>query len=251
MNKPCPADPWQLLAQHTQARIALGRSGCGQPTQAVLAFGLAHAQARDAVHLPMPGQALQAALSEQGLPSVAVHSRASDRRSYLQRPDLGRRLDPAGAEQLRALRGDYALAIVLADGLSALALERQALPTLNALLPLLSDFKLAPIVLATQARVALGDEVGECLGAQEVLILLGERPGLSSPDSLGAYLTYAPRLGRTDAERNCVSNIRPAGLPHDQAAQKLAWLLRAARTRGLSGVELKDDSELPLLGAGN
>ncbi|PHV13409.1 ethanolamine ammonia-lyase subunit EutC [Chitinimonas sp. BJB300] len=248
MSKLLPRDPWDKLAAHTQARIALGRAGTGLPTREVLSFGLAHAQARDAVHLPLAVETIRNQLAELGQTCLHVTSRADDRRIYLQRPDLGRRLSENSAIALGQHVGDYDLAIILADGLSALAVERQAVVTLNALLPLLADFTVAPIVLAEQARVALADEAGELLGARQVLMLLGERPGLSSPDSLGAYLTFAPRLGRLDADRNCVSNIRPQGLPPAQAAAKLVWLLRAARQRGLSGIGLKDESDLALIG---
>lgn len=246
-----PKDPWQALAGHTQARIALGRAGNGLPTREVLQFGLAHAQARDAVHLPLDAAALMAELGAQGLDVVAVASRAADRRDYLQRPDLGRRLNGDGQAVLAARGGaGCALAIVIGDGLSALAVQRQAAATVAALLPLLGDLPLGPLVVARQARVALADEVGELLGARLALMLLGERPGLSSPDSLGAYLTYAPRVGRMDSERNCVSNIRPEGLPPAQAARKLAWLIHATLARQLTGVALKDDSDTVLLGGG-
>lgn len=242
MSRPLPPDPWTALRQHTQARIALGRAGNSLPTRELLAFGLAHAQARDAVHQPLDLVALAAELATLDQPCLEVASQAGERSRYLQRPDLGRRLDCASAARLAAQHGDYDLVIVIGDGLSALAVARQAAATLAALLPRLAGWRLAPLVLASQARVALADEVGELLGARQALILLGERPGLSSPDSLGAYLTHGPRLGRSDAERNCVSNIRPEGLPPAEAARKLAWLLHAARRLGLTGVGLKDDS---------
>lgn len=238
-------DPWRQLAALTPARIALGRSGCSLPTRAVLSFDLAHALARDAVHQPLD----LAELAEQwhaagGAPAIPVRSRAGDRLRYLQRPDLGRRLDQASAASLRAHAGDFDLAIVLADGLSAPAVQRHALPLVHTLLPLLDGLRIAPLVLAEQGRVALGDEIGALLRASLVLILLGERPGLSAPDSLGAYLTFAPQVGLLDAQRNCVSNIHNAGLPPAAAAGKLAWLIREALSRRLSGVELKDESEL-------
>lgn len=238
-------DPWHPLATLTPARIALGRSGCSLPTRAVLSFDLAHALARDAVQQPLD----LAELADQwraagGAPAVHVRSRAGDRITYLQRPDLGRRLDQASAASLAGEAGDFDLVIVLADGLSAPAVQRHALPLVHALLPLLDGLRVAPLVLAEQGRVALGDEIGALLRASLVLILLGERPGLSAPDSLGAYLTFAPQVGRLDAQRNCVSNIHNAGLPPAAAAGKLAWLIREALSRRLSGVELKDESEL-------
>lgn len=248
MTRLIPDDPWRNLGALTPARIGLGRAGNALPTREVLALSLAHAQARDAVHQPLDLPAMLSLLAAFGLPCLSVASRAAERRVYLQRPDLGRRLSDADAAQLRQHAGMYDLVIVVADGLSAAAVHRQAGPTLAALLPLLPDFRLAPLVLAQQSRVALADDIGEQLGAGMALILLGERPGLSSPDSLGAYLTYAPRVGRLDAERNCVSNIRPEGLAPTAAAAKLAWLLRAAREKGLTGVGLKDESDLHLLG---
>jgi ethanolamine ammonia-lyase small subunit len=242
-----PKDPWQHLAGLTPARVALGRAGSGLPTRELLRFELAHAQARDAVGEPLDATSLQAELAAAGLPVLHVTSRAADRRTYLQRPDLGRRLDAAGARQLAAAGGAADLAVVIADGLSALAVLRYAAPTVTALLPLLEGLRIAPLVLATQARVALADEVGALLGARLALILLGERPGLSAPDSLGAYLTFAPRVGCLDAQRNCVSNIRPQGLPPDRAARKLAWLIREALRRELTGVRLTDESEVAYL----
>ncbi len=245
-----PKDPWVYLAGLTPARVALGRAGSGLPTRELLRFELAHAQARDAVEESLDATSLHAELAAAGLPVLHVTSRAADRRTYLQRPDLGRRLDEAGALRLAAAGGaaDRAdVAIVIADGLSALAVLRYAIPTVKALLPLLEGLRIAPLVLATQARVALADEVGALLGARLALILLGERPGLSSPDSLGAYLTFAPRVGILDAQRNCVSNIRMEGLPPDGAARKLAWLIREALRRELTGVGLTDESELASL----
>jgi ethanolamine ammonia-lyase small subunit len=240
-------NPWAALRRYTSARIALGRSGVSQPTEPHLDFQLAHAQARDAVHRPFDGDAVVAALAKGGFESVTVRSAASDRGVYLQRPDLGRRLDAESASRLVDQHGgDCDLAIVIADGLSALAVERHAVAFLSPLCSLLADdpaaWRIAPVVVARQARVALGDEVGALLGARMVLVLIGERPGLSSPDSMGLYLTWAPKPGRTDAERNCISNIRPEGLALPDAAARAAWLLRAARARGITGVVLKDDS---------
>jgi len=244
---PPELQPWLALRRHTPARIGLGRVGASLPTQPLLEFGLAHAQARDAVHATLDARRLLHELRTEGFDSVLVSSAASDRTHYLRRPDAGRRLDDASSAQLRALaagRGGE-LVFVIADGLSAAAVNRHALPLLRALRPRLAGWKLAPIVVAQQARVALGDEIGELWSALQVVMLIGERPGLSSPDSLGAYLTYAPRIGRTDAERNCLSNIRAEGLSYDQAAHRLAFLVHAARQLQASGVALKDDSDLP------
>ena len=238
-------DPWDGLRRHTPARIALGRAGASLPLSHWLAFAAAHAEARDAVHLPLDTAALTAELSTIGFtPCFTVHSRAASREIYLRRPDLGRRLDETSAAALQAVAPEPPdLAIVLADGLSAAAVQQHAAALVGALRGALADtLTLAPLVIATQARVALGDEIGALLQARIVLVLIGERPGLSSPDSLGAYLTFAPAVGRSDAERNCVSNIRPQGLPPQQAAQRLAWLLHEAMRRRVSGISLKDDS---------
>lgn len=245
MRNPVRPNPWTALRALTPARIALGRAGASLPTSEVLALGLAHAQARDAVRIPLDTGALEAQAQAAGWPALRVHSQAPERASYLLRPDLGRRLDAASAERLAGADKGADLLFLLADGLSATAVQHHALPTLAATLALLpAAWKLGPVVIAEQARVALGDEIGELLRARLVVMLIGERPGLSSPDSLGAYLTFAPRLGRTDAERNCVSNIRPEGLAYPAAARKLAWLTQQALARGLTGIELKDQSEL-------
>lgn len=239
-------DPWTQLRAYTAARIALGRSGASLPTAEVLRFGAAHAQARDAVHLPFDVAAVRDALAARGFESIEVESAAADRTTYLQRPDLGRQLSEHSRELLsaRAVTPCDVLCVI-GDGLSSRAVHRQAVPLLLELRPRLesSSLRLGPIVLARQARVALGDEIGELLGARTVSILIGERPGLSSPDSLGAYLTWAPRAGRVDSERNCVSNIRPEGLAYGEAAHKIAWLAAAARQRGATGVSLKDESD--------
>ena len=239
-----PADPWADLRRHTPARIALGRAGSSLPTAELLRFAAAHAQARDAVHIALDTQALADSLARLGLAPCQVRSRAPDREAYLRRPDAGRRLHAADADRLHAAAcGTVDLALVVGDGLSAAAAQRHAAPLLAALLPLLApSLSLAPLVIATQARVALADEIGGLLQARLVLILLGERPGLSAPDSLGAYLTHAPQPGCNDAQRNCVSNIRPDGLPPALAARRLAWLLHEALRRRVSGLALKDDS---------
>lgn len=237
---------WADLRALTRARIALGRSGSAQRTADVLAFGVDHALARDAVHLPLDVAALRAELEAEGFPSQLVHSAAPDRASYLMRPDLGRRLDAASAQALRP-GAEIDLLPVIGDGLSALAAQRYGAAVLRALRERAGELRLGPVVIASQARVALGDEIGQRLGARMVVMLIGERPGLSSPDSLGLYLTLGPRVGRTDAERNCLSNIRAGGLAPQEAARKLLWLAREARRLGATGVGLKDQSELTLL----
>ena len=244
---PVVDNPWHGLRRYTQARIALGRSGVSLPTVAHLAFQLAHAQARDAVHLALDGAALAVAVRASGLECLLLHSAAADRATYLQRPDLGRRLDDAARatlEQRPAATPD--LVLVVADGLSALAVQQHVPALLDLLLPPLAaaGWTLGPLVIVQQGRVAVGDEVGQLLGARAVLVLIGERPGLSSPDSLGLYLTWAPQLGLTDAARNCISNVRPAGLSYVSAAHKLFYLLTEMRRRGLSGVALKDETEV-------
>ncbi|MEH3144780.1 MAG: ethanolamine ammonia-lyase subunit EutC [Methylobacterium frigidaeris] len=245
---------WRRLAALTPARIALGRAGAGLPTREVLRFGLAHAQARDAVHAELDVAAVRAGLDGLGLDSVTVSSAADDRATYLRRPDLGRRLAPGAAAPLgAAAAGPVDLAVVVADGLSARAVHEGAVPLLAALVPAsrASGWSLAPVVIARQARVALGDAVGAALRARAVAVLIGERPGLSSPDSLGLYLTFAPRPGRSDAERNCISNVRAAGLKPELAAFKLHWLIGQALARGLTGVALKDESDRALDGPGS
>lgn len=244
-------DPWGDLRIHTQARVALGRTGASLPTNEVLRFGYAHALARDAVHLPLDAEALSTQLQADGWPTLQVHSAAPDRASYLLRPDLGRRLSEASAavlaEHADPLRCD--LLFVAGDGLSSLAVSRHVAPMLASLrgqMP--ADWRLGPVVIASQARVALGDPIGELLRARLVVMLIGERPGLSSPDSLGLYLTWAPRSGRNDAERNCISNVRPEGLNYDLAARKLIWLCTQALRLQLTGVQLKDRSDEIALG---
>jgi ethanolamine ammonia-lyase small subunit len=241
---------WAGLRHYTPARIALGRAGVSLPTEPHLAFQLAHAQARDAVHRALDAPAVSAALEALDWPSLTLHSAAGDRGVYLQRPDLGRRLadDSAACLGQTTSEDPHDLAIVVADGLSALAVERHAAPFLARLRALLNEdptpWRLAPVAIVHQGRVAIGDEIGAKLGARLVMVLIGERPGLSSPDSMGLYLTWAPRPGRTDAERNCISNVRPEGLGIAEAAGRAAWLLRAARARALSGVGLKDESTM-------
>lgn len=232
-------DPWTQLRRLTPARIALGRSGISLPTREVLALSQAHARARDAVH-----RALEVGKLCRVLDAVHVASAAPDRATYLRRPDLGRVLGPGGETALAGVAGE--IAIVVADGLSAAAAEVQAPPVLARALPALRDggFSVARVVVATQARVALGDAVAAVVGARAVAVLIGERPGLSVPASLGIYLTWLPVPGRsTDADRNCISNIQADGLSADAAADTLVWLLKAARAAGFSGVQLKDESD--------
>lgn len=239
-------NPWESLRRFTDARIALGRSGSSLPTRPWLDFQLAHAQARDAVHLPLDGDGLRAELAQRFDEVLTLHSAAADRQTYLRRPDLGRRLDEASTRALDARAGATCdLAFVLADGLSAKALQQNALPFIDSLLPAVrrAGLSVGPVCLVSQGRVAIGDPIGERLGARLVLVLIGERPGLSSPDSLGLYLTYAPRSGRNDAERNCISNIRPAGQVPEEAAQRALYLVREALRRQLSGVSLKDETQ--------
>ncbi|MET0517249.1 MAG: ethanolamine ammonia-lyase subunit EutC [Burkholderiaceae bacterium] len=249
---------WQDLRAFTRARIALGRSGQAQRTADVLAFGVDHALARDAVHLPLDEAALRAELQAEGFATLSVHSAAPDRARYLMRPDLGRRLDAASVAALQACTAAadtvaIDLLPVIGDGLSALGVQRYGVAVLRALRECAGPaLRLGPVVIARQARVALGDEIGERLRARAVVMLIGERPGLSSPDSLGLYLTWAPQLGRSDAQRNCISNVREQGLAPAEAARKLLWLLREAARLGESGVRLKDRSEGALVpdGAG-
>jgi ethanolamine ammonia-lyase small subunit len=244
-----PADPWSALRRHSPARIALGRAGTSLPTSEVLRFAAAHAAARDAVHLPLDVAALLADLRAHGFEAMTATSRAASRIEYLTRPDLGRQLAPGAADVLAGEgEGDGGLCIVVADGLSAIAAQRHALPLLVALRE--RGVVAHRLVVATQARVALGDAIGERVGAGLVLVLIGERPGLSSPDSLGAYLTWQPKAGRVDSERNCVSNIRPEGLAPADAASRIAWLVDASRRRRLTGIGLKDDSEVPRVEGG-
>ncbi|WP_397451206.1 ethanolamine ammonia-lyase subunit EutC [Pseudomonas sp. NA-150] len=243
-------NPWLELRRLTPARIALGRTGTSLPTSAQLDFQYAHAQARDAVHLPFDHAALSAQLAEHGRDTLLLHSAALNRDSYLQRPDLGRRLNDASAQQLR----DYALAhpggvdlvIVVADGLSSLAVHRHTLPFLERMEEQIAaeGWSVAPVILVEQGRVAVADEVGELLGAKMSVILIGERPGLSSPDSLGLYFTYEPKVGLTDAYRNCISNVRLEGLSYAMAAHRLLYLMREACRRQLSGVNLKDETQV-------
>ncbi|WP_415771647.1 ethanolamine ammonia-lyase subunit EutC [Pseudomonas sp. LB3P38] len=252
MDKPPvdPQNPLLELRRLTPARIALGRTGTSMPTSAQLDFQYAHAQARDAVHLPFDHVGLSSQLAERGRASLLLHSAATDRNSYLQRPDLGRKLSDESAQTLRdyalANPGGVDLAIVVADGLSALAVHRHTLPFLARMEDqIVNDgWSVSPVILVEQGRVAIADEIGELLGAKMVVILIGERPGLSSPDSLGLYFTYNPKVGLTDAYRNCISNVRLEGLSYGMAAHRLLYLMREACRRQLSGVNLKDEAQV-------
>jgi ethanolamine ammonia-lyase small subunit len=240
-------DPWHILRQWTDARIALGRSGSSLLTKVQLDFQWAQARARDAVHHPLAVVSLKAEL-ENLLPDVhLLQSAAKDRRTYLQRPDLGRLLSEDSRQHLasqKPLKDSPDLVLVIADGLSALAIERQALRFLGVLLPALKEhgLKLAPICIVEQGRVAIGDDIGEILGAKMVAVLIGERPGLSSPDSMGIYLSWQPRVGMQDSARNCLSNIRAQGMSDEVAVKRLMFLITEAMRRNLTGVALKDES---------
>ena len=257
MDKPPvdPQNPWLELRRLTPARIALGRTGTSMPTSAQLDFQLAHAQARDAVHLPFDHAAISAQLDQRARQSLLLRSAATDRHSYLQRPDLGRKLSDESAQSLRehaqANPGGVDLVIVVADGLSALAVHRHTLPFLERMEEQIQaeGWSVSPVILVEQGRVAVGDEIGELLGAKMVVILIGERPGLSSPDSLGLYFTYNPKVGLTDAYRNCISNVRLEGLSYGMAAHRLLYLMREACRRQLSGVNLKDEAQVQTLEA--
>jgi ethanolamine ammonia-lyase small subunit len=245
--KPPSPPPLSLtrLRELTPARIGLGRSGASLPTEALLGFTLDHARARDAVHAAFDLEALIAGLNNLGLQPLQMSSQARDRRDYLRRPDLGRMLDPDSRRALESLgKASNDLVLVIGDGLSPTAVNVHAVELVRHLLPQLGAgrIEVGKTVFASGARVALGDEIGALLNARMVLVLIGERPGLSAPDSLGAYLTFAPQIGRTDAERNCISNIHRAGLTYQEAAFRIAWLVREGLAREVTGVALKDES---------
>ncbi|GAB5377474.1 MAG: ethanolamine ammonia-lyase subunit EutC [Acuticoccus sp.] len=238
-------DAWAALRRLTSARIALGRAGVSLPTARALEFQAAHARARTAVHEALDTDALLAALPD-AFPAVHIlASEAADRATYLRRPDLGRRLDATSRAALSPSEAD--LSVVICDGLSARAVAQNAAPFLAALLPRLAAeaLTLAPLAVVREGRVAIGDEIGKRLGARMVVLLVGERPGLSAADSLGVYITHAPRPGRNDGERNCISNIRPGGLSFDEAAYRAHYLVSEGLARGLTGVALKDDTVAP------
>jgi len=242
-------DAWAELRKLTAARIGLKRTGASLATGPLLAFQLAHACARDAVHAPFDDARLAADMAGLGLPVLTIASAADDRQRYLMRPDLGRRLASDAEATLAPRAGHYDVVFVITDGLSARAVATHAQPVLAQAVPALSaeGCQVAPFVIVRHGRVAIGDAIATALGADSVVVLIGERPGLSAPDNMGAYLTWQPRPHTTDAERNCISNIRPEGIGYADAAFKLAHLLRAMRARRLSGVQLKDDSDRLLL----
>lgn len=260
---------WDVLKEFTEARIGLGRVGVNLPTNELLAFQLAHAQAQDAVHLPLDVDSLsqelnsmpidlkllnnqvnETGLIQEGCTPILLHSKAQNRSVYLQRPDLGRRLDEHSVELLKNFKSEdtsYDLAMVIVDGLSSFAIKENAVKYIKNLTSTLANeqdsWKIAPITIVQQGRVAIGDEVGSLLNAKAVLVLIGERPGLSSPDSLGLYLTYNPKVGLTDAYRNCISNVRLDGLSYDEAVNKSMYLLKESRRLQLSGVNLKERTQ--------
>lgn len=247
-NDMAPPSPQRSIAELralTPARVGLGRAGVSLTTQALLDFTLDHARARDAVHAPFEAEAIATALAGEGHDVIAVASQATDRAEYLKRPDLGRKLSIQSRDLLAQREStEYEVVLVIADGLSPAAVNAHAVSLLHALCPKLAGFEMGPVVIAGGARVALGDEIGALLKAQMTVMLIGERPGLSAPQSLGAYLTFAPKPGLTDADRNCVSNIQAAGLTFEEAADKIAWLVREGLNRGVTGVVLKDESGL-------
>ncbi|MBK4999951.1 ethanolamine ammonia-lyase subunit EutC [Pseudomonas sp. S31] len=252
-KSPATQNQWQHLRSHTPARIALGRAGTSLPTDPLLDFQFAHALARDAVHTALDTQTIATNLQQLGLDSLKLKSAATDRDTYLQRPDLGRKLHEESDVFLRNYACErkeaFDVAIVVADGLSALAIQRHTVPFLQRLKASFNEegWTVAPVCFVQQGRVAVADQVGEILNAKMTVILIGERPGLSSPDSLGLYFTYGPRVGLTDASRNCISNVRLEGLPYGTAAFRLMYLMREACKRQLSGVDLKDEAEIPTL----
>ena len=240
-----PSRPLRDLRELTPARVGLGRAGASLPTEALLGFTLDHARARDAVHAAFDVSGLIAGLRGLGLQPVEVLSQARTRRDYLRRPDLGRILDPGSRRLLESRDAPSSqFVIVIGDGLSPTAVNVHAIEQVRHLTTQLdaAGIEIGATVVASGARVALGDEIGALLGVRMLLMLIGERPGLSAPDSLGGYLTFAPRIGRTDAERNCISNIHRAGLSYQEAAFKLAWLVREGLARQITGVALKDES---------
>jgi ethanolamine ammonia-lyase small subunit len=245
-NVPQEIESLKALQEFTSARIAIGRVGTSIPLKQSLEFKLAHAHARDAVYSELDINNLTDVLKQFDLPVLHLHSRVNDRRQYLQRPDLGRRLNDGSLDLLLDHHPETDIAIILADGLSATAVNENAVGLLQALIPqlLAAGFKLSPMSMVEQGRVAIGDDIGHGLKAKLSLVLIGERPGLSSADSLGAYLTYNPKPGLTDEMRNCISNIRPGGLIYKKAAKKIFYLVSEAFKRKLSGVDLKDNAGL-------
>jgi ethanolamine ammonia-lyase small subunit len=245
MSRELEQDFWAALRSVTAARIGLRRAGASLATAPLLDFKLAHARARDAVHEALDEAQLLEDIGRLGVETLAIASAAEDRQRFLLRPDLGRTLAPGAEERLAPLSGDYDVAFVVADGLSARAVQTHAQPVLAEAIPALraQGWRIGPVVVVRYGRVAIGDTVGMLLNARCVAMLIGERPGLSAPDSMGAYLTWQPQPDTKDADRNCISNIRPDGIDYAQASFKLLYLLRAVRAQGISGVRLKDNSE--------
>ena len=245
MSADLELDFWGALRGLTAARIGLQRAGASLATAPLLGFKLAHARARDAVHEMLDEARLLDDVGGLGVGAVGVASAAEDRQRFLLRPDLGRRLAPDAESRLAARAGTYDAVFVVADGLSASAVQRHAQPVLAKVMPALraEGWRIAPVIVVRHGRVAIGDAVAMLLNADCVAILIGERPGLSAPDSMGAYLTWQPRPDTTDADRNCISNVRPDGIGYADAAFKLLYLLRAMRAQGVSGVRLKDNSD--------
>ena len=232
-------DDWQALAAFTPARIALGRAGNGLPTSRVLEFQLAHARARDAVQAPFDAQSVADALGRQD--TRLLKTRATDRHTYLMNPDAGRRLSAASRTALT--HGSHDAALIIADGLSSTAVHAHGAALARLALGSLPNLKIAPVCIVSGGRVAVGDEIAQALGAELSIVLIGERPGLSAADAIGIYLTFAPQQGITrDADRNCISNVRPGGLALEDAAHRLAWLVAESRRLRLTGVELKEDA---------
>ena len=242
------SDPWEGLKQFTDARIALGRSGCSILTDEYLRFSLAHARACDTIKMPFDRQMVRKRLEDMGLDVEFAESAAASRDIFIRRPDFGRRLSETSRERLKKLKYPGAdVLIVIGDGLSSKAVHKQAVPLIQEFLPYMKELGLSvgPVVLAKQSRVALGDDIAEVMHCGLVVMLIGERPGLSSPDSLGIYMTYKPFAGRLESERNCISNVRPEGLSYERAAFKLAWLVEMAYDLQVSGTKLKDKSDDP------
>ncbi len=249
-HNPYQPDSWDFLKKFTSARIALGRAGISMPTKALLAFRLAHAQARDAVYSGLDKERIVAQLSNNQFDYLEIESSASSRDEYLKNPATGKKLSLNSRSKIEEAQGNYDLCFVIADGLSATSVNEHAVEVLKILHAKLTKlhWSIAPVLIAEQARVALSDEAGSLIKAEIVVMLIGERPGLSAPDSMGAYLTFRPEPGLTDERRNCVSNIRPEGLSYHFAAEKLFYLLTEMKTRKISGVQLKDRQDGLFLG---
>ncbi|RXK58973.1 ethanolamine ammonia-lyase subunit EutC [Lacibacter luteus] len=243
-HKPVEDDAWHALKQFTAARIALGRTGHAVPLKELLKFKLAHAHARDAVYARLHVKELTQELQQFNLPVYSLHSKVKDRNEYLLHPDIGRQLNDASVQLLQSRSASFDIVVVLADGLSATAINHHAVPLLQQLIPLLQEAKFSiAITTAQQARVAVGDTIGSLMNAKLSLVLIGERPGLSAADSMGAYLTYNPTVGLTDESRNCISNIRPEGIDYAKAATKIHYLISSSFRLQYSGVTLKDDEQ--------